>query len=166
MDLQLLSRCGRTFSCLSRSVPEIHFCCASMLTNQETYLGINPFTNCRRHCFLCVLFCLFCWLLFCFCWGFLLVLCLFCFVLFLFLFLLLFGWGFFVVFFLGGGEGGGCLSISGHCDQRTGILPFDVLRRTTSAKKIYLLNYCKEALIRLNNLLRHLASKSGGLSVL
>ena len=35
-DLQLLSQCGRTYNCLSRSVPEIHLHVAGTLSNQRT----------------------------------------------------------------------------------------------------------------------------------
>ena len=35
-DLQLLTPCGCTYSCLSRSVPDIHWHVAGMLTNQPT----------------------------------------------------------------------------------------------------------------------------------
>ena len=35
-DLQLLSQCGSTQNCLSRSVPEIHSHVAGMLSNQQT----------------------------------------------------------------------------------------------------------------------------------
>ena len=35
-DLQLLSQCGSTKSCLSRSVPEIHWHVAGTLSNQQT----------------------------------------------------------------------------------------------------------------------------------
>ena len=35
-DLQLLSQCGSTYNCLSRSVPVIHSHVAGMLSNQKT----------------------------------------------------------------------------------------------------------------------------------
>ena len=35
-DLQLLSQCGSTYNCLSRSVPEIHLHVAGTLSNQPT----------------------------------------------------------------------------------------------------------------------------------
>ena len=35
-DLQLLSQCGSTYTCLSRSVPEIHLRVAGTLNNQPT----------------------------------------------------------------------------------------------------------------------------------
>ena len=35
MDLQLLPQCGSTYTCLSRSVPEIHSHVAGTLSNQQ-----------------------------------------------------------------------------------------------------------------------------------
>ena len=35
-DLQLQSQCGGTLTCLSRSVPEIQYRVAGILTNQQT----------------------------------------------------------------------------------------------------------------------------------
>ena len=56
-DLQLLSQCGSTYTCLSRPVPEIHLHVAWTLSNQSTnkkHLCVFPFGN-----FVCRLF----WLL-------------------------------------------------------------------------------------------------------
>ena len=40
-DLQLLSQCGSTYTCLSRSVPEIHSHVAGTLSNQPTNKQTN-----------------------------------------------------------------------------------------------------------------------------
>ena len=42
LDLQLLSQCGGTWNCLSRSVPEIHSHVAGTLSNQPTNNLLRP----------------------------------------------------------------------------------------------------------------------------
>ena len=47
-DLQLLSQCGSTYNCLSRSVPEIHTHVAGTLSNQQTNQKLDVVSSLMR----------------------------------------------------------------------------------------------------------------------